>query len=61
MKKIDIIESPIIFTKDEEWVRNQKKSWKGGDVILLPEDAVLVIFPIFKIENNKISKYETRN
>lgn len=56
VEKIEIIESPLIFTKDEEWVRNQKKEYKKGDVVLLPQDAVLVIFPIFKIENNEISK-----
>lgn len=35
---------PIILTKDRHYVENISKV-KPGDVLLLPEDAILVILP----------------
>lgn len=34
---------PIILTKDEDFIKKRKKPVKEGDLILLPNDAVLVI------------------
>ena len=44
MKEIDYI--PTILTSDEAFVEAYKKTpWKPGQIILLPEDAILIQLP----------------
>ena len=52
MKDIQIIpDVPAIFTKDKEWVK-QNHIVQNGSIVLLPEDAVLVMPPIIKEVRN---------
>jgi len=59
MKEITILnEPPVILTKDVNFMNKIKKRGinKSGDIILLPEDAILVQMPIYKIIDSKSLK-----
>ena len=46
-KEIIILEEPpMIFTKDADFL--ERKDFRQGQIILLPEDAVLIKMPIYK-------------
>lgn len=47
MKEITIIyDLPIVFTKDSVWLDSYaKNAFKPGQIVLLPDDAVLVVPP----------------
>lgn len=46
MNEIIVLDkAPIIFTKDKEWVELFNPRTEPGSIIILPQDAVLVVAP----------------
>lgn len=47
MREIIVLyKMPVILTKDEDWMKQRKGHYvSDGQVILLPEDAVLINLP----------------
>lgn len=67
MKEIKILDTlPLIFTKDQNFIKNisEQKNIReqnhvhpnSGKIILLPEDAVLVLLPLIKYNEKKSKK-----
>ena len=38
-------EMPVIFTKDKDWIDSIKLPLRSGQIVFLPDDAVLLILP----------------
>ena len=52
MNEIEILsQMPIVLTKDANW--HPEAIGKAGDIMVLPEDAVLVSLPMIVEVNNR--------
>lgn len=58
MKQEEIIildKPPTILTKNRDWAKDmaRRSLRKEGEIIVLPEDAILVVSPIYETKTNK--------
>lgn len=50
MNEITILDTPpVIITKNVDWAKHKHKA-EPGSIILLPEDAILVIVPAKEVQ-----------